>query len=225
MFGFRLQPLSGLTVAADGELGRQDRPFFPVADKDYHALSGRVLYRKQRFAASATARAAYNFNTVGLSAHSARARTYTADASWQQNAWMSVEGGYSKLHSDTASWLAYFASGSAVTGASSLWLSNIHAVNISANFAIGPRVSASLGYSRTEDTGGTLPGAAQPAAVFAPAQQYPMVFQSPLARLSVKLTEKIRWNAGYQYYGYSEDLMPTLNYRAHTGYTSLLWTF
>ena len=70
-----------------------------------------------------------------------------------------------------------------------------------------------------------LPDAPPPASAFAPAQQFPMLFQSPLARLSIKLTEKIRWNAGYQYYGYHEDLLPSLNYRAHTGYTSLLWTF
>ena len=47
-------------------------------------------------------------------------------------------------------------------------------------------------------------------------------------RLSVKINEKLRWNAGYQYYGYHEEfglLSQDQNYRANTGFTSLLWAF
>jgi len=54
---------------------------------------------------------------------------------------------------------------------------------------------------------------------------FPLTFETPLARLSVKLREKLRWNAGYQYYRYGEEFLPAQNYRAHTGYTSLLWSF
>jgi hypothetical protein len=160
-----------------------------------------------------------------MSIHSARSRTYSLDASWQARSWLSLESGYSKLHSDTASWLAYFASGSRTTGARSLWASNIHAVNLAGNLALGSRVNLSLALSRTEDKGGDFSSAPPPETVFGPAQQFPMLFQSPSARLSVKLTGKLRWNAGYQYYGYRENLLPVLNYRAHTGFTSLLWTF
>lgn len=225
MFGLRLQPVTGMTMAFDGELGRQDRPFFPTADKDYHGLSARAVYRKRNVWLSATAKSAYNFNGAGFSVHSARARTYSLDASWQARGWLAIESGYSKLHSDTASWLAYFASGGSVTGARSFWVSNIHAVNLAGNLALGNRINLSLGLSRTEDMGGDSPAAASPASVFAPAQQFPMLFQSPSGRLSVRLTEKLRWNAAYQYYGYRENLLPALNYRAHTGFTSLLWTF
>ncbi|PYT26638.1 MAG: hypothetical protein DMG58_22055, partial [Acidobacteria bacterium] len=63
------------------------------------------------------------------------------------------------------------------------------------------------------------------------AQTFPLKFQSPLARLSVKITNRIRWNLGYQYYGYREDFFTgqpfttDYGYRAQTGYTSLLWSF
>ena len=53
-------------------------------------------------------------------------------------------------------------------------------------------------------------------------------YQTPLAHLSVRISERLRWNAGYQYYGYHEEfgvLSAIQNYRAHTGYTSLLWAF
>lgn len=225
LFGIRLQPVTGLTVALGGELGRQDKPFYPIADKDYHALSARTLYRKKSLTLSATARSSYNFNASGLASYSARARTYSLDSSWQPKAWLSVEAGYTKLHSDTASWLAYFASGSPVTGGRSLWVSNIHAGHLMANLSFGPRVSASLGYSRTQDTGGRLPGVTPSTTAFLAAQQFPMQFESPLGSVSVRLNEKMRWNAGYQYYRYLEDPLPSQNYRAHTGFTSLLWTF
>jgi hypothetical protein len=30
-------------------------------------------------------------------------------------------------------------------------------------------------------------------------------YQSPLARVSIRLREKLRWNAGWQHYNYQED--------------------
>ena len=48
---------------------------------------------------------------------------------------------------------------------------------------------------------------------------------STQGRVSLRINEKIRWNAGYQYYGYHEDFSGLQNYRAHTGYTSVLWAF
>jgi hypothetical protein len=52
-----------------------------------------------------------------------------------------------------------------------------------------------------------------------------MRYESPLARLSVRLHERLRWNAGYQFYHYRDDTAAFQNYRAHTGFTSLLWSF
>ncbi len=60
------------------------------------------------------------------------------------------------------------------------------------------------------------------------AQTFPLTYQTSLLRLSVKVTAKLRYNVGYQYYGYHEDfglLAVDQSYRAHTGYTSLLWSF
>jgi hypothetical protein len=57
------------------------------------------------------------------------------------------------------------------------------------------------------------------------AQTFPLTFQSPQARVSFRISERLRWNAGYQYYGYHEEFSSGENYLAHTGYTSLLWSF
>ena len=55
-----------------------------------------------------------------------------------------------------------------------------------------------------------------------------MRYQSPMARLSIKLTPNTQLNFGWQMYRYHQDFgyfgyQPS--YRAHTGYTSLTYTF
>jgi len=95
-------------------------------------------------------------------------------------------------------------------------------------------VSASQ-ITRIEDTGNGRRQADQgPAGItglpaFAAAQTFPLTFVSPLARLSVRLHEKLRWNIGYQFYDYNENLPSQYFlrqfYRAHTGYASLTWSF
>ena len=49
-----------------------------------------------------------------------------------------------------------------------------------------------------------------------------------MARLSIRINPKLRWNAGYQFYGYGEQfhlLGIDQNFHAHTGYTSVRWSF
>ncbi len=59
-------------------------------------------------------------------------------------------------------------------------------------------------------------------------QTFPMTYQSPLARFSFKISPKVRWNVGWQFYDYSEMfhiLGYNQNFHANTGYTSVLWSF
>jgi len=90
------------------------------------------------------------------------------------------------------------------------------------------------GYSITKDTGDGRSSAAPPGvtdpvqALFDSVQTFPLTFQSPVARVSVRITPKIRWNAGFQFYDYHEQFGPLgyyENYHANTGYTSVLWSF
>jgi hypothetical protein len=58
---------------------------------------------------------------------------------------------------------------------------------------------------------------------------YPMNFQSPEARLAIKINRHLDWNFGYQYYSYNESKFlltfpgspRAQNYHAHLPYTSL----
>jgi len=54
---------------------------------------------------------------------------------------------------------------------------------------------------------------------------FPLLFHSPMGRLSLRLHRTLLWNLGYQHYRYNEDLTSLQDYRAHTGYSSVVWSF
>jgi hypothetical protein len=229
LFALRLRPAKPVTVNLDAEMSRADRSFFPIGDRNYHALGGRLQYKRGTLLLSAAARSRYNTNSVALSAHSSRSRNYAFDASWAPRNWLAFDTGYSKLHLDTLSGIAYFLNAQLITDDRSLYLSNIHAGNFGARLAFN-RVEFYLGYSRVQDVGDGRgnPVGARPVAqpdIFRIWQVFPVSFESPLARVSIRLSNKIRWNAGYQFYRYGERFFSNQDYRAHTGYASVLWSF
>jgi hypothetical protein len=230
MAGIRLQPLKPLILTLDSEVGRADHPFTPVSERNYHALGARAQWKHKTLLLSAAARSNYNSNSVSPALFSSRSRNFTADASWTPKEWFGFDAGYSKQHLDTLSGLAYFAASRLVDGDLSLFFSNIHAGSAAIRFRVLKRVDFFAGYSMVQDTGdgrstaaGTNAAVSTPA--FAAAQTFPLQYLSPSARISVRLHTKLRWNAGYQHYGYREEFLARQNYRAHTGYVSLLWSF
>jgi hypothetical protein len=230
LLGLRFRPAKPLSINLDAEIGRSNTPFFPISERNYHALGARVQYRARSLVLSALARTNYNTNSVSLASHSSRGRNYALDASWIPRNWVALDASYSKIHLDTLSGIAYFASGALITGDRSIYISNIHLANAMAHFNLGPRVGLALGYSRVQDVGDgrDLPGGTRGGATLLPflaAQTFPLTFETPLARFSLRLHPKVRWNVGYQFYRYGEDFSTVQNYRAHTGYTSLLWSF
>ncbi|MBZ5592996.1 MAG: hypothetical protein LAP39_12215 [Acidobacteriia bacterium] len=235
LFGVRIRPVQPLTIVLDGEIGHANHPFTPKSDGNYQALNARVQYKLKSLMLSAHAQSSYNNNSIVLTAYSSHARTYAANASWTPLRWLSFQADYSKLHLDTLGGLSFFDSGN-LTAGESLYISNLQTANLGLRFTIGKRVDLYSGYSHVQDTGdgrnqavGSGFGPTIPE--FQIAQTFPMRFQSPLARLSVKLTNRVRWNVGYQYYGYHEDFFTGQSfltdqaYRAQTGYTSVLWSF
>lgn len=227
LFGVRLRPAKPLTIRLDAEAGRADRPFYPISEKNYQAFGGRVQYKAKSLVLSAAVRTNYNTNSVSLSAYSSRSRNYSFDASWAPREWFSFDAGYNKIHLNTTSGIAYFLQGDLVNG-NSVYVSNIHAVNVGARFNVKKRAEIYVGYNRVQDLGdgrsivSTFLLSPDP---FYLAQTFPLSFDSPLARLSIKLTPKLRWNAGYQYYRYNEEFFDRQNYKAHTGFTSVTWAF
>jgi hypothetical protein len=251
-FGFRIRPVKGLSILLDGDLGHNNKPYAPISDKDYQAFRGRVEYKTKTWRATAYAKTDYNNNSISLTSFASRSRNYGLDATWTPNEWFAIDAGYAKLHYNSLGGVDFFVS-QKLTSGQSLYVSNIHTANLMARFAVLKRADISVGYNHTQDVGdgrscsqggggggfgalfggacgivtppGTTPTIGGLPIGFADAQTFPLRFESPQARLSVKINQKIRWNAGYQYYGYHEQFSLLQDFRAHTGYTSLLFAF
>ncbi len=228
--GFRLRPLKPLSILVSGEIGRNDQPFTSIADRNYHALNGRVQYRTKSLLLACGAETLYNANSVALSAYSSQSRKYFASGSWTPRSWVSFDGTFSRQHLYTVGGIAYFANFNLVQGEQSTYLSNINSVVVGARFAIRDRVNVYAGFTRVRDAGdgrATLYGSAAGStlAAFQAAQTFPILFDSPMLRASVRITPKLRLNVGYQYYGYRQDFYRDQGFRANTGYTSVTFSF
>jgi hypothetical protein len=235
--GLRVQPLKPWTVNLEGEVGHASGALTPVSDRNYHTLGGRTQYRTKLLQLGATYREQYNENApLSFTTYSSRSRQAGASASWAFKRWLSLDTSYTKLHLDTVGGLHFFAglvSPQLQTGYDSIFISNIHAANLGARFSIGRRADLFVGYTITKDTGdgrstAAPSGATGTAALLDSVQTFPLTYESPMARVSFRLTPKLRWNAAWQYYGYNEQFQLFSyyeNYHAHTGFSSLQWSF
>jgi hypothetical protein len=237
--GFRVRPWKPFSVNVDGEIGRANYPLTPISDKNYHSLNGRADYRTRRVQLSTSYRQVYNLNApFPFSTFSSHNRQYSANASWAPKDGISFDASYTKLHLDTRGGIAFFAITNVrpqiQSAFPSYYTSNIHAANLGVRWTVRRRADLYLGYSITKDTGDgratQVPaGIANPVqSLVASVQTFPLTYESPLARVSIKITPKVRWNAGWQFYDYAEEFHLfgySQNYRAHTGFTSVLWSF
>ncbi|MDQ6679046.1 MAG: hypothetical protein M3Z09_17315 [Acidobacteriota bacterium] len=233
--GFNWNPVRPLRLRAEAEIGRNDNPFTIVSERNYHAISARAEYRRRDIQLSAAYRQNYNNNSVTLSSYSSRARNYSANASWAARKGIALDASYARLHLDTLGGIAFFAGSprpQLVADRESLYISNIHSGTLGVRFGIAKRADLFVGYNITRDVGdgrgrAITPGNAVDALLYS-VQTFPLTYQSPLVRASYRWSEKIRFNLGYQYYGYKEQFglfSVNDNYRANTGLASILWSF
>lgn len=233
--GVNWVPTKDLRVHVEGEVGSNSHPFAPISLRNYSAIRSRLQYQRKSYSLSGLYQDNYNGNSIAITSYSSHARTYSAQGSWNARSWISLDASYSKLHLDTAGGIAFFAGSEEIplsAGEESIYISNIHAGNLGVRLTIAKRAEVYLGYNITKDTGDGRSSETQQATpaeqLFYNVQTFPLTFQTPVARLSFKVTSKIRYNVAYQYFGYHEQfgvLSEDQNYRANTGYTSLLWSF
>jgi hypothetical protein len=243
-FGIRLRPIKPLTINLESDIGRANHPLTPISDRNYHGLSGRIQYRTRKVQLSTQYQQMYNVNApVFYSAFSSHSRNYTATASWAPRNWFSLDASYIKIHWDSVAGIAFFAGlvRSTLQSNTSLYISNVHSGTLAAHFTIGRRADVFVGYSINKDTGdgrstataGVIPTtppdtASSVNSLLASVQTFPLSYQSPMGRVSVKITPKVRWNVGWQFYNYNQQFQlfnAYQNFHANTGYTSVLWTF
>jgi hypothetical protein len=227
--GMRFAPWKPLSVLFSAEIGTNSHPFTPIANADYHALSGRVQYRAKAFRLTGAINANYNANSVSLTSYASQSRTYSLNGSWTPRDRFTIDAGFTRAHIYTIGGIAYFLDQQLIQNQSSVYLSNINSIYTGIRYEFGSRVDFYVGYTRVQDLGDgratAASGLGSAPELFQAVQTFPVVFQSPSARVSVKINNKLRWNLGYQYYGYREDFSSLLGYRANTGYTSVSFSY
>ncbi len=227
--GMRFAPWKPLSVLFSAEIGTNSHPFTPIATADYHALSGRVQYRAKAFRLTGAINANYNANSVSLTSYASQSRTYSLNGSWTPRDRFTIDAGFTRAHIYTIGGIAYFLDQQLIQNQSSVYLSNINSIYTGIRYEFSSRVDFYVGYTRVQDLGDgratAASGLGSAPELFQAVQTFPVVFQSPSARVSVKINNKLRWNLGYQYYGYREDFSPLLGYRANTGYTSVSFSY
>ena len=227
--GFRARPISRLTVTVNAEFGRASRPFTPKSDSNYNLLTGRIEYKWKTLQLAAWSQANYNDNSVLLSDYNSHGRSYAGSASWSPLKWFGFDASYSKLHLETLGGINFFAQNVLFANQVSFYLSNLHTGTLSARFSVR-RFDFYVGYSRVQDTGD---GRATPTqfvsgpdllSAFRVAQTFPLLFQSPQARVSFRIWRDC---AGMPATSISAiaRISSRVDYLAHTGYTSPLWSF
>jgi hypothetical protein len=253
-FGFRLRPLRPLSINLDGTIGKDNSPETPVSPGRFHNIRARADYRVQkRLRFGASYREVYNLNApqagyayVTTAAYgppppayyTSHSRDLSATTSFTVNRDFSLDFSYSKTHLDTFAnlWAELPASATVVNsfpGYVSQYISNIHTVSLMARVTFEKRGTFYAGYNITRDTGDGRSvqnlGLQDPAAAYlANFNTFPMSYQAPMARVSIRITPKLQWNGGWEFYRYSQSFA-YFNYqpyfRANTGYTSLSFAF
>jgi hypothetical protein len=251
-FGIRVKPLKPLSLDVDATIGRDNSPLNPISPAHYHNIRARAEYRQsKRLRFGAAYRQGYNLNApdpvVFTNAFGPPPPSYYAshsrDLSFSSaftlsNRW-SLDASYNKRHLDTFAnlWTEQPAPNSvtivSVPGNYSRYISNLHNVSFIARTSIERRGTLYLGYTISKDTGDGRSvqnlGFTDPAKSFlATNNTFPMTYQAPMVRLSIKMSEKLQWNGGWEFFRYNQKFayfgyMPY--YRAQTGYTSITWTF
>jgi hypothetical protein len=230
--GFKARPISDWTIYFDAEHGTADNVFSRIGNYDYTNIRAKSRYRPNRklsFNLALITKDNSNPSEIaGVSLEdfgvNVKSRVFTSSVDWVPNSRLSISTGYNHHWINSDAVVEYFFNSVQHPLGHSLYFMRNHFFYVDAVAQLMPRVTLYGSYrvnkdngqgSRTPDPTGT------PGTLIA---SYPMSFQSPEARLAIRLFKRLDWNVGYQYYNYNESELVgprPQNYHAHLPYTSL----
>ena len=73
---------TGLRLHLETEIGRNDNPFDPIGEKNYHSIDARLQYKLKSIFTTAGYKQTYNNNSITLTSYSSHSRDYFANVSW-----------------------------------------------------------------------------------------------------------------------------------------------
>lgn len=240
--GFRAKPAKNWTIYFDAERGTADNVFTRIGNYDYTNLRAKTRWapnRKVNFNASVIIRDNSNPSEIaGVSLSDfgvdLKTRIFQTSVDWLVNQDLSISVGYNYNWVNSDAIIDYFYQ---VPPAASVEHPMGHSLYFQRNnffytdlvWRLSHRISLFSSYRINKDGGQgsrLSDPAGNPGTLIS---SYPMSYQSPEGRLSIRLNRHFDWNLGYQYYNYNEDgFLRTFpgspsaqNYHAHLPYTSL----
>lgn len=233
IFGLKARPVKTWTIYFDGEHGNADSVFTRLANNDF--TNFRIRNRiapNSKLALNVSLVTKDNTNPSNIISDPAvvpvgtapdaldvriKTRHFSSSVDWIPNSKVFVSGGYTHLRLTSIAGILLPISNQRRVGESQ-YFARDHFFFVNAFVQPLSRVTLYAGYRINKDDG--QGNRVSPSNVIL-IDSYPMSFQSPEARLTVKLNRILDWNIGYQYYNYDDRFFPVQNYRAHLPYTSL----
>ena len=230
--GFKARPLSEWTIYFDAEHGTADNVFTRIGNYDYTNVRLKSRYKP-------TSRIALNLSVItrdnanpseiaGVSLEdfglSIKSRIFTSSLDWTATSRFSLSTGYNYHWINSKAVVDYFFNSIQHPFGNSLNFVRNNFFFIESTAQITPRATLFTTYRINKDNGQgnrVADPTGNPGTLIA---SYPMSYQSPEARLAIKLHHRLDWNVGYQYYNYNESTIVgprPQNYHAHLPYTSL----
>lgn len=230
--GFKAQPVKNWTLYFDAEHGTADNVFTRIGNYDFTNIRAKSRYKP-------TSRIAFNLAVItknnanpseiaGVSLEdfgvSVKSRIFTSSLDWTATSRYSVSVGYNYHWINSKAIVDYFFNSVQHPFGNSLYYVRNNFFFIESVARIAPRATLFTAYRINKDKGQGIRVAdptGNPGTLIA---SYPMSFQSPEARLALRLHRRLDWNIGYQYYNYNESTLVgprPQNYHAHLPYTSL----
>jgi hypothetical protein len=240
--GFKARPAKNLTLYFDAEHGTADNVFTRIGNYNYTNIRAKGRYspnRKVNFNLALIVRNNANPSEIaGVSLTdfgvNLKTRIFTSSIDWMPTSRITVNTGYNFNWVNSDAIIDYFYQ---VPPAASVRHPSGHALYFQRNNFFFMDVTARLNsrmtlfssYRINKDNGQgnrLSDPAGTPGTLIT---SYPNNFQSPEARLAVRINRHFDWNLGYQYFAYNESqFLKTFpgspraqNYHAHLPYMSL----
>ncbi len=235
--GFKARPANNWTIYFDAEHGTADNVFTRIGNYNYTNIRAKSRYapnRKINFNLAVITKDNSNPSEIaGVSLTdfgvNIKSRTFTSSVVWNPTAKLSFSTGYNYnwVYSDAVVDYFYQVPPAASVRhpiGHSLYFQRNNFFYLDAVAQIFPRVSLYASYRVNQDAGQGNRLADPTGTPGTLINSYPMSFQSPEARLAIRINRRLDWNLGYQYYNYNESAFVgprPQNYHAHLPSTSL----
>jgi len=234
--GFKARPLTEWTIYFDAEHGTADNVFSRIGNYNYTNVRAKSRYKpNNRLAFNLAVITKDNSNPSEIAGVSIedfgvniKSRIFTSSLDWTTSSRFSVNAGYNYHWINSKAIVDYFFNSVRHPLGNSLYISRNNFFYVESVARIAPRATLFAAYRVNKDNGQgnrVADPTGNPGTLIA---SYPMSYQSPEARLAIKLHDRLDWNVGYQYYNYNESTIVgprPQNYHAHLPYTSLRFYF